>query len=152
MILAHISQELDLPMQVAAAIAHLRETDYNNFEIGRHEINERMFALVQDPTTQDWQQGFPEFHRKHIDVQYLLEGEELIGYLPAAPHYEIRQDFLEQRDIAFTSTQVNETQLFLTPGMYAVFFPGELHRPCRCASIPQKIKKVVIKIRVDLNI
>lgn len=149
MILGHISQELDLPPRVAAAIAHLRQTDYSKFEIGRHEINEHMFALVQDPITQDWQQGFPEFHRKHIDVQCLLEGEEIIGYLPAAQHYKIEQDFLEQRDIAFTSTQTNETQLCLTPGMYAVFFPGELHRPCRCSSVPQRIKKVVIKIRSD---
>ena len=66
--------------------------------------------------------GLLEFHRQHIDVQCLLRGEELIGYLPAAPQLVPEQDFLDIRDIAFVATQPNETKLILTPGMYAVFF------------------------------
>jgi biofilm protein TabA len=46
--------------------------------------------------------------------------------------------------------QANETRLVLTPGMFAIFFPGELHKPCRALNAPMPIRKVVIKIAVDL--
>jgi biofilm protein TabA len=34
--------------------------------------------------------------------------------------------------------------------MFAIFFPGELHRPCRAPNAPMRIKKVVIKIALEL--
>ncbi|MBC3883016.1 YhcH/YjgK/YiaL family protein [Undibacterium sp. LX40W] len=148
MILAHLDQASHLlPPEIQKAIDHLRLTDYLEKEPGRYEIEEgKMFALVQDPLTQYWDTGFPEFHQRHIDVQCLLQGEEIIGYLPANQDLIPTQDFLKERDIAFVATQENETKLHLTPRMFAVFYPGELHRPCKAATQPIRIKKVVIKI------
>ncbi len=100
--------------------------------------------------TQPWESGLPEFHARYIDIQYLLQGEEAIGYSPANAQLEKITDQLAERDIAFVAQQKNETRLVLTPGMYAIFYPGELHRPCRAQGAPMHIKKVVIKIAVDL--
>lgn len=148
MILAHLDHpDHQLPPEIQKAVDHLRLTDYRHKAPGRYEIEEGvMFALVQDPITQDWDTGFPEFHQRHIDVQCLLEGEELIGYLPSKPKLVPTQDFLRERDIAFVPSQKYETKLHLTPRMYAVFYPGELHRPCRAITQAMQIKKVVIKI------
>jgi biofilm protein TabA len=129
------------------ALQHLRETNYIQFEPGKYPIDgERMFAIVQDPITQSWEHGFPEFHERHIDVQCLLSGQEALGFLPANINLVPKDNFLAERDIAFVSPQENETRIVLTPGMYAVFFPGELHRPCRAVDQAMQIKKVVIKI------
>ncbi len=148
MILAHLdSTNHLLPPEVQKAVDHLRVTDYQNKAPGRYEIEEgSMFALVQDPLTQDWHTGFPEFHQRHIDVQCLLQGEEVIGYLPANAELVPTQDLLKERDIAFVATQAHETKLLLRPRMYAVFYPGELHRPCKAVAQSMQIKKVVIKI------
>lgn len=148
MILAHLDfPSHALPPEIQKAIDHLRNTDYRQLAPGRYEIEAGlMFALVQDPLTQDWNTGAPEYHHRHIDVQCLLDGEEVIGYLPANPLLRPTQDFLQERDIAFVSPQENESQLHLQPRMFAVFYPGELHRPCRTLTTPMQIKKVVIKI------
>lgn len=148
MILAHLDNPSHLlPPEVQKAVDHLRLVDYREKAPGRYEIEEgRMFALVQDPITQDWHSGFPEFHQRHIDVQCLLQGEEMIGYLPPSAALAPTQNFLEERDIAFVAAQENETKLHLTPRMYAVFYPGELHRPCKAMTQAMQIKKVVIKI------
>lgn len=148
MLLAHLDHpDHRLPPEIQKAVDHLRLTDYRDKAPGRYEIEEGvMFALVQDPITQDWNTGFPEFHQRHIDVQCLLDGEELIGYLPSKPELVPTQDFLRERDIAFVAPQEYETKLHLTPRMYAVFYPGELHRPCRAITQAMQIKKVVIKI------
>lgn len=148
MLIGHLHQtNVALPKAIETALQHLRETDYSKIAPGKYPIDaDRMFAIVQDPVTQDWATGKPEFHARHIDVQYLLAGEEVLGFLPANQSLTPTENFLEERDIAFVEPQANETRIVLTPGMYAVFFPGELHRPCRALDIPMQIKKVVIKI------
>ncbi len=150
MFVGHIQdQNAPLPAQIAAAIQHLRDTDYSTMEPGKYPIDgEQMFALVQDPITQEWESGFPEFHARYTDVQYLLSGEEAIAYLPPNPQAQVRDNFLAERDIAFVQQQENETRIVLTPGMFAVFYPGELHRPCRLVQQSMRIKKVVIKIAI----
>nr|WP_315484705.1 YhcH/YjgK/YiaL family protein [uncultured Undibacterium sp.] len=148
MILGHLKHShTTLAANIETALQHLRDNDYLLREPGKYPIDgEQMFALVQDPITQAWETGFPEFHERHIDVQYLLSGEEALGYLPANPELVPHDDRLKERDIAFVAQQSHETRLILTPGMYVVFFPGELHRPCRAVAQAMQIKKVVIKI------
>jgi len=151
MILGHLNHtHTKFADDIEMALQHLRVTDYLLREPGKYPINgEQMFALVQDPMTQSWETGFPEFHQRHIDVQYLLSGEEALGYLPANPDLIPHDDRLQERDIAFVAQQTHETKIVLTPGMYAIFFPGELHRPCRAVKLDaqgMQIKKVVIKI------
>lgn len=151
MILGHLHQiqtiHSSASTEIELALQHLRDTDYLQVAPGKYPIDgTRMFAIVQDPITQNWDLGFPEFHERHIDVQCLLSGEEALGFLPANPNLNPTDNFLAERDIAFVAQQENETKIILTPGMYAVFFPGELHRPCRAVNQAMQIKKVVIKI------
>ena len=151
MILGHLHQiqtiHSSASTEIELALQHLRDTDYLQVAPGKYPIDgTRMFAIVQDPITQNWDLGFPEFHERHIDVQCLLSGEEALGFLPANPNLNPTDNFLAERDIAFVTQQENETKIILTPGMYAVFFPGELHRPCRAVNQAMQIKKVVIKI------
>lgn len=151
MIIGHLHQtsstESAVTANIAKALQHLREIDYREIEPGKYPIDgDKMFAIVQDPLTQSWDSGLPEFHARHIDVQYLLSGEEALGFSPANPDLIPCDDFLDERDIAFVAPQEHETRIVLTPGMFAVFFPGELHRPCRAVNQAMRIKKVVIKI------
>ncbi len=150
MFVGHLHQANSLlPSNINHVLQHLRETDYAQRAPGKYPIEgEAIFALVQDPMTQAWDTGLPEFHRRHIDVQLLLEGEEVIAYLPENPNLTPVIDHLAEKDIAFVPTQENETRIVLTPSMFAVFYPGELHRPCRALKAPMQIKKVVIKISI----
>lgn len=148
MYLGHIDHlAFHLPTAIQKALDYCRNTDLATLEAGRYNIEgDDMFALVQDPMTQSWDSGYPEFHARYVDVQYLIAGEEIIGYLPANAALVPITNQLIDNDIAFVPQQINETKLVLTPGMYAVFFPGELHRPCRAVKENMHIKKVVIKI------
>ena len=152
MFLGHLHQTmLAMPAAIEAALDYLRRTDFSQLDTGRYPIDgENIFALVQDPVTQNWEAGLPEFHARYIDIQCLLEGEEGIGYSPPNANLINVSDHLAERDIAFVAQQDNESRLLLTPGMFAIFFPGELHRPCRALNTPIRIRKVVIKIALDL--
>lgn len=152
MFLGHLNHPcMPLPAALNAALAYLRHTDFSEMAPGRYPIDgDKMIAIVQTPLTQPWETGMPEFHQRYIDIQFLLEGEEVIGYLPANSNLELVTDQLVERDIAFVHPQANETRLVLTPGMFAIFFPGERHKPCRALNEPMLIKKVVMKIDLEL--
>jgi biofilm protein TabA len=154
MVLGHLNQTpFSLPEDVEKALHYLRNTEFTSLESGRYDIDgDNMFALVQDPITQSWDVGYPEFHAKYIDVQYLIEGEEVIGYLPTNSTLIPTINHLAEKDIAFVAQQMNETKLCLTAGMFAIFYPGELHRPCRTMHTDRQIKKVVIKIATKIAI
>jgi biofilm protein TabA len=152
MYLGHLHQaNLPFPAAIETALAYLRNTDFSKMETGRYPIDgEQMFAIVQTPLTQTWDSGKPEFHARYIDIQYLFEGEELIGYAPANDTLAKTHDQLQEKDIAFVAPISGESRLYLTPGMFAIFYPGELHKPCRATNQAMAIKKVVIKIAKEL--
>jgi len=51
-----------------------------------------------------------------------------------------------EKDVAFYK---NDSTLFeLTEGMFAIFFPDDLHCPCIKNGENSKVKKLVVKIRI----
>ncbi|MCX0221867.1 YhcH/YjgK/YiaL family protein, partial [Escherichia coli] len=45
---------------------------------------------------------------------------------------------------------IDEQMITLKPGMFAIFMPGEPHKPGCAVETPAEIKKVVIKVRASL--
>ena len=49
---------------------------------GKYPIDgDNIFALVSEYKTKSEAEGKLEAHRKYIDVQYVISGEELMGYV-----------------------------------------------------------------------
>jgi biofilm protein TabA len=131
-------------------LLYLKNTDLSTLTVGRHDIDgDTMFALVSEYVTEPKKDRKPEAHQKYIDIQYLASGEEMIGCSPLSPKYEVLQDELELKDLIFYKEVEQEVDLLLKPGIYAVLFPNDVHRPCCMESSAAKVKKVVIKIAVS---
>ncbi|MDR6552239.1 YhcH/YjgK/YiaL family protein [Paenibacillus qinlingensis] len=115
---------------------------------GRYELDgEWMFANVQETNTQDPSSFKPESHQLYADIQFLVSGEEKIGVSRLSPQHQIVEDKLDSHDIVFYDDSVKEESvLHLQAGMFAVFFPTDVHRPCCLAGESSEIKKIVVKI------
>jgi biofilm protein TabA len=114
---------------------------------GRYPINgDKLFALVQEMDTTQAQNGRFEAHQRYLDVQYLVRGREKIAYLPPGGLEQAVGDYVSERDIRFFTSTAPASELILSAGMLAVFFPGELHRPCCAVGTSERIKKVVLKM------
>jgi YhcH/YjgK/YiaL family protein len=99
-----------------------------------------------------------EAHRKYIDIQFLLEGQEFLGYAPLKG-LTTAEVYNPQKDIAFFDTPKEITKVKLEPGLFCIFFPSDAHLPgryevspaggpCRQLAGPTEVRKVVIKIRL----
>jgi|WetSurMetagenome_2_1015567.scaffolds.fasta_scaffold00077_16 biofilm protein TabA len=136
-----------LPSLLVKGLTYLRDADLSSMVPGKYEISgSDLFALVQEYRTKPKAEKKAESHVRYLDVQYLHDGVEIIGFAPAGGPAEILEDAAAEKDVITYKTAANETDLVLTKGMYAVLFPGEIHRPqCSCGA-DGTVKKVVLKV------
>ena len=125
---------------------YLAATDLNALEPGSHKIEGRdLFALVSEFETKAPEECRPEAHQNYADIQYIVYGEEAIGYAPLNDQ-EITTPYQVDRDILFFNAET--TPLVLEQGMFVVFFPQDIHQPGMQVKEPGKVKKVVVKVKL----
>ena len=131
-----------------AAFGFLRGTDVLSLADGRTEIDgDRLFALTQSYETRPVRDGKLEAHRRYIDIQFVVSGEEQIGYAPLGGQPPA-EPFSTERDIGFYHGEAAGL-VRLTAGMFAVFFPHDAHLPGRHLTTPSRVKKIVLKVLRD---
>lgn len=148
----HYESEKHLyPPAVQRGIEYIIGKNLGTLAAGKYELEgDLMFALVQEPTTQPTIKQKPESHETYTDIQYLASGEEKIGVVRHAADYKVMENKIDSHDVMFYEHIANETELLLNPGMFAVFFPSDIHRPCCSVNGDSPLKKVVIKIHKQL--
>ncbi|MFA5233608.1 MAG: YhcH/YjgK/YiaL family protein [Sulfurimonas sp.] len=111
------------------------------------ELDEQSFVLEQAYNSKDRGECFFESHRKYIDVQFILEGEEIIevsntNLLAVALAYNEELDFIKYEDKKGISSIV------LKAGDVAIFYPQDAHMPCIKVKKSVKVVKAVVKVVV----
>ena len=128
------------------AFAFLKNHDLNNLAVGKYPIDDNnVFASVTEDPTKDFNKTSWESHRKYIDLQYVISGEEKIGVCPVAKATVIKP-YNEKSDGA--NYQAKGKIYTAVPGTFFIFFPTDAHRPGITPGGNKPVKKLVIKIRV----
>ncbi len=124
----------------------LINTDLQSIGIGRYEIEGKdVFALVSEYDSKKPEDCRLEAHQDYADIQYIVSGKEAIGFV-TINNQEVTSPYNPEKDIIFFSGET--TPLIMVSGMFAVFFPQDFHRPCMQIDGSEKVKKVVVKVRV----
>ncbi len=121
-------------------------------EAGKRLIqDDRLFAGVDCYETKSRAAAKLETHRKYVDIQVLLSGEEVIEIFPKQ-ELTVSEPYSPDKDAEFYRAPENApVKTTLRPGQFLVFFPEDAHMPClMTGSSPQPVKKVVIKVAVEL--
>ena len=135
------------------ALAFLRTQDFRNMPEGRHEIDgDKIFALLSRYTTRPQTECTPEAHRKFVDIQYVADVEEFLGWCPMSPDLVEMEPYDEARDVIFYRALIPESSILLKAGSYAVLYPEDVHRPGVSVldEYPANVTKVVVKIDLEL--
>lgn len=125
-----------------------REFDPDSPE-GRIDIEgDGIFALPQSYQTRPTEQARFEAHRQYIDIQLVLSGAEGMGWAFAGD-LKISEEYDRDRDVLFFESPGNFTRLEVFPRSFALFYPSDAHAPGLALPGWEKVKKVVVKIRMS---
>ena len=130
---------------IAAALRYLQNTDATKVEPGRYALDgDQLFAMVQQYDTKPKEQGFWEAHRKYIDVQYVAQGLEHMGF---AHLNQLRpQPYDEEKD--FLKLEGEGEFVLMRAGTFVILGPEDAHMPGMAVAAPQPVRKVVVKVRI----
>lgn len=129
------------------AFDFLKQTDLEALSAGKHMISgEEIFASVDEYESKQKSDCKWEAHRKYLDIQVLIHGCEKIGVslLRDGGSMKAKGDYNPEKDVQFFSGEGDE--ITIRPGMFAVFFPEDVHMPKIACEGPEKIKKIVVKV------
>ncbi len=117
-------------------------------ESQRVELSDGVFAIEQVYETKPRAEGFFESHRKYIDVQVLIEGDELMEVVDAA-RIAVRDAYQPERDLVTYGDVPDASRLRLRAGEATIFFPVDVHMPSlRAGDAPVLVRKTVVKVPV----
>ena len=145
-----ISTQAALSSRLVEALNFLSSTQLAGLPDGRIEIvGTQVFAILASYQTRSLSEIIEvEGHRRYLDLQYIAQGSELIGWVtnsevPMNSPYDHEQDawsgYLPAGELSW---------LRLNSGMGMLLYPSDAHAPQYALSEPSLVRKVVVKIAV----
>lgn len=131
------------------AFTFLKNSDFQKLETKRYDIDgDNLFATISEYKTKDPETTNYEAHRKYIDIQYVISGEEIMNVAPLSTVKEVVTPYDESKDIEFitVSSIVNHKA---SPSNFFIFFPDDAHRPGIKVGVNLPVRKVVVKLKVQ---
>ena len=148
--LDNLSKQLAMNPKFERALEFLRREGWRGHPDGTIEIDgKNVYALLHAHVTQAPQGAVPfEGHHKYIDIQCVIEGKETIYWTPTQ-HLTPTIPYDDAKDIWFSHAPRNDaTEVVLSPGKLAVFFPEDAHATRQAAGQPAHVRKIIVKVAV----
>lgn len=101
--------------------------------------------LVQEMDSKSPQGQLCEAHREYLDIQYVVEGMEIVGWAPLDT-LTLSGEFNTAKDKGMYAGAVD--YLRIPAGYCYVAFPEDGHMPNLHLDEPSHIKKLVLKLKV----
>jgi biofilm protein TabA len=144
---------LSLHPAFARAFAYLRQADWKQLtstappaQSIRHPIDEDRIYVSIDAVQGRGRDGARlEAHRRYIDIQFTIDGQEEIGWKPLAACMSTSGAYDETRDVVFFSDRP-DSWLLLPAGHFAIFFPDDAHAPLAGRGT---LTKAIVKIAIS---
>lgn len=126
------------------AFGFLDQPGLQDLPDGKYEIaGERVYAIIERTSGRKVSDGQLEGHRKYLDIQFIVSGEEAMGWRPRAG-LATAVAYDAERDLEFFEGDP-ESIVRVPPGSFAIFLPTDAHLPL-IGDGP--IHKVVVKVAV----
>lgn len=136
---------LDKSPRILEAIEIIKNTNFNDIPDGRLEYPNGIWANLQTYYTKE--DALFEAHRKYIDIQFILAGQEKIGVCDSSTCTE-NIPYDEEKDIEFLDAK-NFEYIEMKTGDFLILYPKDAHKPSiSIEKSPTHVRKLVVKVPV----
>jgi len=124
---------------------YIRNTDLLSLAPGiYHIVGDDLFAIVEHVPGRTRAEAKLECHRRYIDIQLVLEGEDEMGWKALADCFDPVSDYSDEKDIRFFR-DAPASWVAVPSGHFCIFFPEDAHAPLVST---ENIRKVIFKVAV----
>ncbi|MCK9352747.1 MAG: YhcH/YjgK/YiaL family protein [Gallionella sp.] len=128
------------------AFDYIRDTDLYALAPGRYPIvGDDLFAIVELVPGKTKAVARLEAHRRYIDIQLVLEGDEQMGWKPLADCFNPVSEHSMEKDIRFFH-DAPASWVAVPPDHFCIFFPEDAHAPLVASGM---VRKVIFKVAVS---
>jgi YhcH/YjgK/YiaL family protein len=132
---------------IEEALEYIKNNDLSKIETGKYEIHKDKIQMIVNEYEQTCSDRIRmEAHRKNIDVQYWVSGSELMGYAPLQSQ-RVLEPYNIENDCGHFAADASFSKL--EPGMFAIYFPTDLHTAIADKQCDSKVRKIVFKVTVE---
>lgn len=124
---------------------HLLSLPLDAFE--KIDLDDKNFGLEQVYHSKERDKCVFESHRKYIDVQFILEGEEIIEVVDIN-NLHVNFQYDKNMDLIKYNDNQNASIVKLKKGDVAIFYPEDAHMPCIKLNKSIKVVKTVVKVKI----
>lgn len=125
------------------AFEFIRNSDLSALGEGEHEIQGRdLYAVVVKTQGKGRDNVRLEGHRRYIDIQCTVSGEDVIGWNSRENSLERDGGYDEIKDVEFFNGRPSDWSL-VRENEFAIYMPHDLHAPL---GTEQEVHKVVVKV------
>lgn len=121
-------------------------SDNCNLADGRYEL-EKGFYKIQRGETKPLSEGTFESHRKYIDVQILLEGQEEVAWMELS-NLEEAEVYNAEKDAARWNGKRSHHML-ISSGMFYIAYPRDGHKSVSHIEHAHFLKKIILKLPIS---
>lgn len=130
---------------ISEGFGFLDQPGVADLEPGKYEITgDLVFAIVEKNDGRKVEDGKLEAHRNYLDIQYIISGDESMGWSPLSD-LDSSKGYDADRDLEFFD-DAPQTLVKVPPGSFTIFLPTDAHLP-GVGNGP--IHKIVVKVAVD---
>lgn len=123
---------------------YLKSNDLSSMECGIHEIDgKNLYFNLQEYETKPVQKL--EAHKKYIDIQVVIKGEEYMGYTNLS-NTTVREEYNDDKDVMFLNGTVDRVKA--DNRYFVIFYPQDAHMPSLAVDEPKYAKKAIFKILI----
>jgi biofilm protein TabA len=143
--LENASKYYHLHPSFAKAFAFLQQPGLAKLAPGKYVIDgDNVFCTIGKNSGKKKSEATLEAHRKYIDIQYVIDGSDEMGWRRYDDCHEISEAYKPEGDIEFFKDQPKLWKK-INAGFFTIFFPQDAHAPLVSDG---EINKVVVKIAV----
>lgn len=138
-----------LPEWLRPWIKELASLHTSLLKPGRYELPGANFFNIDEVMTENASARKIEAHRSYIDIQMVLAGREYIGWQPLCHSGKVVEARPDDDIWFYDGSYEDDTQVLMTPGTFAIFLPGDGHRPlCAPHGLCGPVRKIIMKIHI----
>ena len=132
---------------IAESLEYIKNNDLSTVAPGSYDISkDKVRMVVMEAEQKSTDRVKMEAHRKNIDVQYWVAGSELMGYAPLQAQ-SLLEPFNEVKDCGLYAGDATFSRL--EAGMFAIYFPTDLHTAIQDERCNSLVKKIVFKVVIE---